>query len=237
MLTRGLKSALQTRLAWWANRAPAIFFDRLRGVDTIPGGFDGDVAAAEFGKVYAYDPTPWRVLSRSLRVAELRAENFIFVDVGCGKGRVLLSALALPFKRIIGIELSPTFCRIAQQNITNARFISRRCAAVEIICSDATKYRIPGRPMIMFFFNPFPFEIMEIVLSNIVNSYTQETRAIYLIFVACSSMMPTIAEFLPTRTDGRARRCVSTTISGRTVNIFELPDRRDQVVGSDFSAN
>ena len=57
MLTRGLKSALQTRLAWWTNRAPAIFFDKLRGVDTIPGGFDGDVAAAEFGKVYAYDPT------------------------------------------------------------------------------------------------------------------------------------------------------------------------------------
>ena len=231
MLTRGLKSALQTRLAWWTNRAPAIFFDRLRGVDTIPGGFDGDVAAAEFGKVYAYDPTPWRVLSRSLRVAELRAENFIFVDVGCGKGRVLLSALALPFERIIGIELSPTFCRIAQQNITNARFISRRCAAVEIICSDATKYRIPARPMIMFFFNPFPFEIMEIVLSNIVNSYREETRAIYLIFFACSSMMPTIAEFLPARTDGCARRCVSTTISGRTVNIFELPDRRDRVVG------
>jgi SAM-dependent methyltransferase len=226
MSTRDLKSSLQSRFAWWMNRAPAIIFDRLRGVDTIPGGFAGDVAAAELGRVYAYDPTPWRVLSRSLRVADLRAENFTFVDVGCGKGRVLLSALALPFERIIGIELSPAFCRIAQQNITNARLISRRCTAVEIICSDATKYQIPRRPMIMFFCNPFPFEIMEIVLSNIVNSYTEDARPIYLIFCACSSMMPSIAEFLPARTGGHARRCVSTTISGRTVNIFELPHRR-----------
>ena len=166
-----------------------------------------------------------------MRVAQLRAENFIFVDVGCGKGRVLLSALALPFKRIIGIELSPTFCRIAQQNITNARFISRRCAAVEIICSDATKYRIPGRPMIMFFFNPFPFKIMEIVLSNIVNSYTQKTRAIYLIFFACSSMMPTIAEFLPARTDGRARRCVSTTIAAGPSTYLNYPTPRPSCWG------
>ena len=231
MSTRELKSALQTRFAWWTNRAPAIIFDRLRGVDTIPGGFAGDLAAAEFGRVYAYDPTPWRALSRSLRVAELRAENFTFVDVGCGKGRVLLSALALPFERIIGIELSPVLCRIAQQNITNARFISRKCTAIEIICSDATKYRIPRLPMIIFFYNPFPFETMEIVLSNIVNSYTEEAHPIYLMFYACSSTMPSIAEFLPARTGGRARRCVSTTISGRSVNIFELPHPRVQTVG------
>jgi len=147
------------------------------------------------------------------------------VDVGCGKGRVLLSALALPFERIIGIELSPVLCRIAQQNITNARFVSRKCTAIEIICSDATKYRIPRLPMIIFFYNPFPFEIMELVLSNIVNSYMEEERPIYLMFYACSSTMPFIAEFLPARTSGRARRCVSTTINGRTVNIFELPHR------------
>jgi SAM-dependent methyltransferase len=145
------------------------------------------------------------------------------VDVGCGKGRVLLSALALPFERIVGVEFSPALCRIAQQNITDARFISRRCTAVEVICSDATKYRIPRGPMIMFFYNPFPFEIMEIVLSNIVKSYAEETRPIYLIFCACSATMPSIAEFLPARTGGRARRYVSTTINGKSVNIFELP--------------
>jgi SAM-dependent methyltransferase len=192
-------------------------------VDTIPGGFAGDVASADLGRPYAYDPTPWRVLSRSLRLASLLAENFTFVDVGCGKGRVLLSALALPFERIIGIELSPALCRIAEQNITKARFLSRKCTDIEIICLDATKYRAPRRPMIIFFYNPFPFEIMEIVLSNIVNSYTEEARPIYLIFYACSSMMPSIAEFLPARTGGRAHRCVSTTIGSKTLNIFELP--------------
>jgi hypothetical protein len=85
--------------------------------------------------------------------------------------------------------------------------------------------------MIIFFYNPFPFEIMEIVLSNIVSSYMEEARQIFLMFYACSSTMPSIAEFLPAKTGGRARRCVSTTIGGRTVNIFELPHSRAQTGG------
>lgn len=222
MSIRHIRSTLQARLAWWTKRASATAFDRLRRVDTIPRGFAGDVASADLGSLYAYDPTPWRVLSRSLRLASLRAENFTFMDAGCGKGRVLLSALALPFERIIGVELSPTLCRIAQQNIENCRFISRRCTKVEIVCSDATKYRIPSGPLIIFFYNPFPFEIMEVVLSNVVNSYIEEIRPIYLIFFACSSTMPRITEFLPAATGGGARRIVTTGIGGRTLNVFEL---------------
>lgn len=192
-------------------------------MDTIPEGPVGDVASAHYGRQYAYDPASWRVLSRSLRVASLCAKNFTFVDVGCGKGRVLLSALALPFERIIGIELSPALCRIAQQNITNVRFIRRNCRAVEIICSNATHYRMPQAPTIVFFNNPFPLDVMRIVLMNIVNSYAEEMRPIFLIFCACSSMMPSITEFLLERTGGRARRTVSTRIGDRTVNIFEFP--------------
>jgi SAM-dependent methyltransferase len=223
MLARDLKNALQSRLMWWTRRGSAILFDRLRAVDTLPGVSAGDPVSADIGKPYAYDPAPWRVLSRSLRLASLHAGDFIFVDMGCGKGRVLLSALALPFTRVIGVELSPVLCRIARQNIHNVRLIPRRCAAVEIINADAREYRVPDEPIILFFYNPFPIELMEIVLDNIVKSYFDKVRPIYFIFYACSSIMPRITEFLPRRTDGRARRCISTTIGERSVNIFELP--------------
>jgi SAM-dependent methyltransferase len=201
-----------------------MLFDRLHRVDTLPGGFRGDIASADLGSQYAYDPTPWQILRRSIHLASLRVENFTFVDVGCGKGRVLLSALELPFERIIGIELSPALCDISKENIKNIRFVSRRCRTVEIICLNAVAYEIPWQSLVIFFYNPFPFEVMEIVLSNIVESYMQKIRPIYLIFYGCSSMIPKVAEFLTARAG--ARRIVSTGIGNRTVNIFELPPTR-----------
>jgi SAM-dependent methyltransferase len=154
----------------------------------------------------------------------LRPEGFTFVDIGCGKGKVLLSAIVLPFKRVVGVEYSAYLTRIAEQNIASARLLRRRCSCVEIICSDAAQYPVPDEPAIFFFNNPFAYEIMELVLDNIVSSYLRLPRQIYLIFYRASSVMPNVSKFLPAKTGGHARRRVSATLASGTINIFELPD-------------
>ena len=82
---------------------------------------------------------------------------------------------------------------------------------------------MPHGPNVVFFYNPFPLDTMEIVLGNIVRSYLDAPRPVFLIFYACSSIMPRIREFLPARTNGCARPRVSTTIGYRSVTVFELP--------------
>ena len=209
---------------WWARHGSDIVLDCLYGVDTGPG-----VSAEKRGGnggnhcSYAYDPAPWWTLSRSLRLAQLRAENFNFVDIGCGKGRVLLSALAFPFTRVVGVELSPELHKIAEQNIASARFITRRCSSVQMICGDAAAFMIPEGPNIIFFYNPFPLDIMESVLDNVLQRYSGVSRPVYLIFYGCSAIIGGINGFLALNTNGHARRLVSTTVGHRTVNIFELP--------------
>jgi SAM-dependent methyltransferase len=47
-----------------------------------------------------------------------RIEAYNFVDVGAGKGRALLLASELPFRKIIGVELSAELSSMAQNNVS-----------------------------------------------------------------------------------------------------------------------
>jgi hypothetical protein len=143
--------------------------------------------------------------------------------MGCGKGRVLLSALALPFSHVIGIELSPTLSKIAEKNLASARLIARRCSSAQVICGDASEFSMPHGLNLLFFYNPFPLDTMEIVLGNIARCYFETPRLVYLIFYACSSTISSINEFLISKTNGHARWLMSTTVGHRSVNIFTLP--------------
>ena len=107
MWAGNIKSKLRAQFAWWIKRASGIVFDWLHGVDT--GGVSTEnleIVSTNSEKGIAYDPCPWSTLRWSLRLASLRAAGFTFVDIGSGKGKVLLSAVVLPFKRIVGVEFS-----------------------------------------------------------------------------------------------------------------------------------
>jgi hypothetical protein len=220
-----LRSDLLARLKWWSKQGAGTIFDALHAVDTRVGGPGEklEILGTNRDKGIAYDTCPWSTLRRAMRLASLRAEGFTFVDIGCGKGKVLLSAMVLPFKHIVGVEYSVHLSRVADQNVASARLLSRRCSSVQIICADATQYQITDESTIFFFANPFTWEIMEIVLGNIVRSYLDLRRPIYLLFYAASSLMPQIREFLPLSSGGRARRLISTNLGPRSLNIFELP--------------
>jgi hypothetical protein len=226
MSRRNIKTMLRARLAWWIKRGSGIIFDALHRVDTGGGVSESNlqIASANRDKGIAYDPCPWSTLRRSLRLVSLPVEGFTFVDIGCGKGKVLLSAMVLPFKRIFGVEFSPYLCRVAEQNLASAKFFNRKCSSITIVCADAVQYPIPEEPTVFFFANPFSYEIMELVLGNIVSSYLNSPRRIFLLFYATSSIMPQVREFLPRESGGRARLRVSSVLGQRSINIFELPN-------------
>jgi SAM-dependent methyltransferase len=208
------------RASWWHARARSMLFDAVHGVDTgykLPAELE--ITSANRDKGFAYDPCPWPALRQTLRLASLQATDFAFVDIGCGKGKVVLAAMIMPFLRVVGVEYSAYLCRVATQNVRSARLLTRCCPRVEIICADATRYPIPEDPTIFFFANPFGSDIMECVLDNIAASYEHKPRQLVMIFYRVSALMPQVSHFLSTR---GARWTVSTTLARRSVNIFEL---------------
>ena len=59
-----------------------------------------------------YLPSPWHVLPRALRYVGV-SDRDVFVEFGCGKGRVVHQAARRPFRRVVGVEISPVlaaFC-------------------------------------------------------------------------------------------------------------------------------
>lgn len=115
-------------------------FDRRFGIDTT-GTIDLNSLQIQSDNWFYgrhYSPTPSDAVPRIIGDLPIRHEDFVFVDLGSGKGRVLLLASEFPFKKVIGVEFSPELHAIAEQNIRSYRSESQKCRAVECICQDAT---------------------------------------------------------------------------------------------------
>src|SRR5579875_442833 len=111
---------------------------------------------------------------------ELGADD-VFLDVGAGKGRVLLQALRYPFKRVIGVELSPQLAAIALGNLA-------RCSdpvmagAHEVITADATRFPIPDEVTVIYMFNPLRGAAFRELLARIGESVERRPRPLRLIY-------------------------------------------------------
>ncbi len=130
-----------------------------------------------------YTPSPALFTTKIIQELSIDHTRFSFIDFGSGKGRVLLIASQFPFKSVIGIEFSRELCEVAKDNI--AKIPPSKCAAswVECVHTDVMEYRLPGDPLVCYFFNPFDQVIMEVVVVRLVESLREIPREIYVIYL------------------------------------------------------
>jgi SAM-dependent methyltransferase len=131
---------------------------------------------------FLYVASPWRVLPRALRYVGV-SEDDVFVEFGCGKGRVVHQAARRPFRRVIGVEISPALAEIARANLA-ARSHEHRCGQVEIVASDVSQFPIPDDLTIGYLFHPFSGETLDGLLRGIAESIDRRPRLVRLIY-AC----------------------------------------------------
>jgi len=123
-----------------------------------------------------YLPSRPRAFHRQIDSLSIDHSNFAFVDIGAGKGRVLLMAAQYSFRKIIGVEFSPKLCDIARRNLSVCR-----CRA-EIVCMDATEYVFPDDPVVVYMCNPFSIEPMRKVAQNLEQSLVANPRPVYVVY-------------------------------------------------------
>src|SRR5258708_34671904 len=107
---------------------------------------------------------------------EIDFPGFTFIDVGSGKGRVLLMAADYPFRRILGVELLPDLHRVAQANITAYKNDSQRCFALATVAADARAFVFPAEPSVLYLFNPLPEAALIQMMSNLEHSLSENPR-------------------------------------------------------------
>ncbi|MGB9119786.1 MAG: class I SAM-dependent methyltransferase [Candidatus Angelobacter sp.] len=119
-------------------------------------------------------------VSQSMAHGALR--GFTFIDLGSGKGRVLLMASDYPFQKIVGVEFMPELHRAAQKNISDYLSDRQQCRQIEAVCMDARDFQFPPEPLLVYLFNPFSESTFAQVLENLRRSVKQSPRPIYVAY-------------------------------------------------------
>jgi precorrin-6B methylase 2 len=116
-----------------------------------------------------YEPTPYHVLPEILRHI---SSGDVFVDLGCGKGRVLwFVATRRRLKKIVGIEVVPELAQIARQNMAKYRLLT----PVTIVEEDVSQADL-GDGTVYFLFDPFTEEA-EQTLREVLEKIRESLRA------------------------------------------------------------
>lgn len=159
-------------------------FDRKHRVDTC-----GCIPLSELhvhgeNWVYGnrYEPAPIAEFDALIKALPVNHERFVFVDIGCGKGRAMFLASDYPFRQIIGIDLADELIDVCMQNIVSYRSDLQKCNKLEAHACDATAYELPPLPCIVYLANPFGAEVMGPVLDNIQRSLAAHPRELFIAY-------------------------------------------------------
>lgn len=176
---RRLKGTIrwESRLNDWEARR----FDRKLGVET--GGWieptDLTVPAGDVAEGFTYGGTQTRLVRWCFSPLPPNRGSFTFVDMGSGKGRVLLYAAQAGFRRSLGVEFAEELHVVA---LANAEIAARRGLLIEPVLGDAGAFEFPDEPIAVYFNNPFSERVMERVIANIRSSYESRPRPVVLVY-------------------------------------------------------
>jgi SAM-dependent methyltransferase len=140
-----------------------------------------DIPSENKARGIGYTPThsgAFRALIDSLSLPN----NSVLVDLGCGKGKVLLLAAGHRFRRIVGVEFSRQLCAVARRNVERFRKLGAISTEVDVLERDAAQYEVGADENVFFMFHPFDAVVMSRVMRNIQESLEQHRRAIWIIY-------------------------------------------------------
>ncbi|MEA2331148.1 MAG: hypothetical protein QOH58_1286 [Thermoleophilaceae bacterium] len=128
-----------------------------------------------------YEGSGWLDLRRMLRRGEVKPHD-VFLDLGSGKGRVVLLAARYPFAKVIGVEISEELNAIARRNLATTRQ-RPRCRQVELVTADVLEYEIPAEVTVVYIYNPFRGATFDAVMANLIASVDRHPRTVRLIYL------------------------------------------------------
>ncbi len=138
------------------------------------------LTAALAGHLYfATEPYLFEEIMRALP-ADLR--DFTFVDLGSGKGRVLLMASDCPFRRIVGVEFLRELHESAAENIARYSNERQQCRNIESVCMDVRDFEFPPGPLVIYMFNALPEPVFAHVLDNLRRSVQANPRPLFICY-------------------------------------------------------
>jgi SAM-dependent methyltransferase len=153
--------------------------ERPRGIET-GRVVDLDALGIESEERVRYEPSGWLDLRRALRRRDVGPDD-VLLDLGSGKGRVVLAAARYPFKRVIGVELSEELSEVARRNLQAVQ-PKLRCRAVELVTADVVDYEIPDDVTLVYLYNPFRGAVFDAAMRKLIASVDRHPRTVRVLY-------------------------------------------------------
>lgn len=174
MATRPSGLTLHRRLNTLLHRSESLYWERRLGIRTRVAehtGLDDD-------EHYGYQPSAYRSIFRVLRKLELRPSD-VFVELGCGKGRVVCCAATQDVARVIGVEDIPEIAAIAEDNVRHMRV--PHCP-VSIVAENVEAFDF-RQGTVFYMFNAFGPQTLRRMLAELERSLVDRPRTIRIAYL------------------------------------------------------
>lgn len=160
-----------------------LFFDMKYRIDTINTATLDELTINSPNKAVGnyYEGTNAYIFQKMISRVELDPSKVTFIDFGSGKGKAMFMAAERGFRKVIGVEFSIELVEICRRNLEIFKAKSRSKTEFEILHMDASEYEIPADANLMFFSNPFNEAVTEKVIGNILRSYDQTPREVWVV--------------------------------------------------------
>jgi len=113
------------------------------------------------------------------KVSELKS----IVDLGSGKGRVLMTAAHFEFTEICGIDFAKELC---DEAVANMEMKEKQFPGIKwrILNQNVKDYEIRSDDSVFFMFNPFSRSVLKTFLRNLDMSCDQFPRTVYFLYAS-----------------------------------------------------
>jgi SAM-dependent methyltransferase len=191
-------------------------FDAAHGTDTaaiLIGRELGPAVTRRGHLVVHYETTSVAAIRLPLDGLAMDFSECVFVDLGCGKGKPLMVASAYPFRRLIGVDISPACIAAARRNIARFGPAGIDPSRIELLVGEAEDFEFPPEPLVLYLYNPFPAAVLEPVVARLEASLRERPRPVAIIYVNPHALAaiersglfersPTIADRMPAAAAG-----------------------------------
>ena len=108
--------------------------------------------------------------------------SYKFIDVGSGKGRVILYNMSqnAPYGSYTGIEIDSRLHRVAELNMMSTNIDLNK--EIVLVNQDILDYSIPYEPCVYFLFHPFSSEVYDKFIEKNIEIINQTNS--YIVFVS-----------------------------------------------------
>lgn len=153
-------------------------YDKFFNINTSNRGKRAEQSA----RYFQYEATPYPILYELFSKYKLKPTDH-FVDIGCGKGRLLFYVHYKFSCTVTGIEMNEHLYQISQQNKQNyIKTYKDAKRQITITNNYAEHFKIKRDYNVFYMFNPFSLNILEKVLQSIQQSVQDHPRIVDLVF-------------------------------------------------------